>query len=254
MESNVANSTRANPSFSSFHCRDCQEEFNVDGKRVTKNSRSITLNKKNSKGRVYVNIRNTTSFTEDQISEMLTSALPGVVPDFDLTVSNRHTDRYHGTCYPYGCNLRKDPDKPLIIARVTADDTAFPMWTVDPGIADQDEEDLGLRRLAAEGSRRLRRRGYIRTLLRSRQECLLYILAHELKHLKQRDSKSGWIWGSRGKRYSERDADAFAIRVVRAWRRRKVAHEAEMALQRAGSFLSLRLANLTIAILGRCLH
>lgn len=189
---------------------------------------------------IVANLWNTTDFTEYQIAEMLTSALPGAVPNFDLTVSNRHADRYRGTCYPYGCSLRDDPDKPLIIARVTADESAFPLWTVDAPTAETDQE-RGRRRLAAESGRRVRRRGYIRMLLRNREECLLYILAHELKHLKQRDIKSGWIWGSRGKRYSERDADAFAIRVVRAWRRRKARQESEVALGRAAPFLfSLR--------------
>jgi hypothetical protein len=186
---------------------------------------------------IIANLRNTTTFTESLIAEMLQSSLPGVVPDFDVTVTNRHADRYRGKCYPYGCGLRReDPDKPLIIARVTADDNAFPTWTIEKAASETDHEP-SRERLTGEDGRRIRWRGYIGTLLRDREECLLYVLAHELKHLKQRDCKTGWIWGSRGKRYSERDADAFAIRVVRAWRREKALSETEVALQRAASFL-----------------
>jgi hypothetical protein len=142
---------------------------------------------------IIANLRNTTDFTESLIAEMLQSSLPGVVPDFDLTVTNRHADRYRGTCYPYGCRFRReDPDKPLIIARVTADDNAFPIWTIKEDALEANQEP-NCRRLTSEGGRHIRRRGYIGTLLRDREECLLYVLAHELKHLKQRDCKTGWI-------------------------------------------------------------
>lgn len=186
---------------------------------------------------IVANLRNTTDFAEDLIADMLESSLPGVVPDFDLSVTNRHADRYRGVCYPYGCRLRKDSDKPIIIARVTADDNAFPIRTLAEETSDTGQ-DPDRKRLTGEGSRHRRRRGYIGILIRNREECLLYVLAHELKHLKQRDCKTGWIWGSRGKWYSESDADAFAIRTVRAWRKRKAVTEGEMAFQRAASFLS----------------
>lgn len=50
-------------------------------------------------------------------------------------------------------------------------------------------------------------------------ECAVYLLAHELRHCWQSKVKSGHrVWGSRGK-FSERDADAYAINAVRRWRR-----------------------------------
>lgn len=56
----------------------------------------------------------------------------------------------------------------------------------------------------------------------SRTEALLHILAHELRHLWQRKVRRGRrVWGSRG-RYSERDADCYALRVVRSYRREGV--------------------------------
>lgn len=54
----------------------------------------------------------------------------------------------------------------------------------------------------------------------SAEEAMLYILAHELRHLWQRKVPRGWrVWGARG-RYSERDCDCYALGVVRRWRRR----------------------------------
>lgn len=57
--------------------------------------------------------------------------------------------------------------------------------------------------------------------LASLEERVVYIAAHELRHMWQRKArnKAGYAWGARG-RYSEIDADSYAIRMTRAWRRR----------------------------------
>src|SRR4029077_14185729 len=53
----------------------------------------------------------------------------------------------------------------------------------------------------------------------SREEAAVFIIAHELRHLWQRKIKSGYrVWGARGQ-YSERDCDAYAIRMLRQWRK-----------------------------------
>jgi hypothetical protein len=65
------------------------------------------------------------------------------------------------------------------------------------------------------------RKGYLpRPALGNRTEALVYVLAHELRHLWQgRVHRGRRVWGSRGQ-YSERDADAYAIHKLREWRRR----------------------------------
>lgn len=51
-------------------------------------------------------------------------------------------------------------------------------------------------------------------------EMIVYIAAHELRHMWQHLHPRGWrAWGSRG-RYSEVDTEAYAIKMLRAWRRR----------------------------------
>ena len=55
-----------------------------------------------------------------------------------------------------------------------------------------------------------------------RTELLVVIMAHELRHLwqgRRRANRRGYVWGARG-RYSEVDTEAYAIRMLRAWRRR----------------------------------
>lgn len=62
--------------------------------------------------------------------------------------------------------------------------------------------------------------GYISSLELSREESLVHVLSHEMRHYWQinHPGKRGKIWGAKGK-FSERDADAYAIRMTRAWRR-----------------------------------
>jgi hypothetical protein len=65
-------------------------------------------------------------------------------------------------------------------------------------------------------------RGYLPSVEYTREEAVVYLVAHELRHLyqglhpsRQRDR----VWGARGQ-FSERDADAYAISRVRHWRRK----------------------------------
>jgi hypothetical protein len=58
--------------------------------------------------------------------------------------------------------------------------------------------------------------------LRNRVEALVFIAAHELRHLWQSKVKRGRrVWGARGQ-MSERDADAYAIRMLRQWRQKHI--------------------------------
>lgn len=53
----------------------------------------------------------------------------------------------------------------------------------------------------------------------SRMETLVMVMAHELRHLWQAKVRKGWrVWGSRGV-FSERDADAYGMRMLRRFRR-----------------------------------
>lgn len=63
--------------------------------------------------------------------------------------------------------------------------------------------------------------GYLPVDLGSRVECLVYILAHELRHLWQakfRGKPRGMVYGAKG-RFSERDACAYGMQMLRRYRR-----------------------------------
>jgi hypothetical protein len=66
-------------------------------------------------------------------------------------------------------------------------------------------------------------KGYIGTRLYSLAEAAVFVVAHELRHLWQAKVKRGWrVWGAKGQ-FSERDADAYAIQMVRRYRRGELA-------------------------------
>ena len=63
--------------------------------------------------------------------------------------------------------------------------------------------------------------GYLGIALGNRREAIVAVLAHELRHLWQAKAKGkprGMVYGAKG-RMSERDADAYALQMLRRYRR-----------------------------------
>jgi hypothetical protein len=61
--------------------------------------------------------------------------------------------------------------------------------------------------------------GYINHFILSREEELIHVLSHEFRHFWQKNhpGRRGRVWGARGQ-FSDKDADAYAIRKTREWR------------------------------------
>jgi hypothetical protein len=200
--------------------------------------------------KILVYLKNTTKYSDREIARILEFSMPIGVPDFDATVTKRFQDRFRGTGYPFGCWLHKvNRYKPLIIARISGNEDFFLYW-VERG--DSRREAKRLTTVGTDRSvfrpHKLKRRGYVSTLLSSTQECLIYVIAHELRHLYQAKYKAGWVYDSKGKRSSERDADAYAIAKVREWRRKNMAREVEQAFFAASIFLSPTLLRITVVL------
>lgn len=144
-------------------------------------------------------IRNSTDLPDTLIRDLVRVVTPPGVVSFDVRVTNARDRRARGVAYHEGHGSHDRPC-PFVIVRVPRTDTGS-RFTFNAGVG------------------RRRRKGYLTISMGSRAEVLVVLLAHELRHLWQARVKRGRrVWGSRGQ-FSERDADAYALRALRRFRR-----------------------------------
>ena len=145
-------------------------------------------------------LTNNTDFPDKRIREIIEFVRPNGISNFDVMIKNSRTCLYGGRCYYNGSSFHRTTN-PFIVVSITKDEGCFPLYKTNK-----------------KGS------GYINSLLLSREEAVVYLIAHELKHLWQAKVKRGRrVWGARGQ-FSERDADRYAIRKTREWRSQKYTH------------------------------
>jgi hypothetical protein len=145
-------------------------------------------------------LTNNTDFPDKRIREIIEFVRPNGISNFDVMIKNSDTCLYRGRCYYNGSSFHRTTN-PFIVVRITKNEGCFPLY-----------------RTTKKGS------GYIPSLLLSREEALVHLIAHELKHLRQARVKRGHrVWGARGQ-FSERDADRYTIRKTRKWRSQKYIH------------------------------
>lgn len=143
-------------------------------------------------------LKNYTDIPDDKIREIISFVRPARISNFDVRISNSKRWTHCGGCYVDGANCHATVN-PFIVVRITQNESYFPMYTTHK-----------------------KGKGYIDHLLLSREEAVILLTAHELRHLWQKRIRKGHrVWGARGQ-YSDRDADAYAIKKVREWRRRSM--------------------------------
>lgn len=139
---------------------------------------------------------NTTTLDTALLRDVIRFVCPPGVAGFDVRLSNCSNGAFKGRAYPEGSSWH-DRRATWFINLYIGPAALFPR-TPRPPV----------------------RSGYLPTpWLRDQTEALVYLCAHELRHLWQgRVPRGRRVWGARGQ-YSERDTDAYAIRMLRAWRR-----------------------------------
>jgi hypothetical protein len=140
-------------------------------------------------------LRNTTDIPDWLVKSVEEFVMPpGGVGAYDIELRNSG-GRFAGAAYHKGSGYHTTA-RPFIVLRVGS---GFPC-----------------------GPRIKFRPGYLPTpALASKVEAMVYVYAHELRHLWQARVKKGRrVWGARGQ-FSERDADAWGIHCLRRWRREK---------------------------------
>lgn len=143
-------------------------------------------------------VRNTTTVSTDDLREIIRFVCPPGIHGFDVRLNNAKGYPFAGAAYPEGSGCH-DRACAFVVLRI-GPETLFPRPPRPPAPA---------------------RAGYLPTpWFASRTEVLVYLTAHELRHLWQAKVKRGRrVWGARGQ-FSERDADAYALRMLRKWRQR----------------------------------
>lgn len=139
-------------------------------------------------------LKNYTDIPNEEIRAIIAAVRPSGIANFDVRVSN--CDRAgRGRAYSKG-SVYHDRACPFIVVSIA-------------------KTDAKARCILPGGN------GYLPMEWGSRREALVVLLAHELRHLWQGRSgakRRGMVYGARG-RMSERDADAYALQMLRRYRR-----------------------------------
>jgi len=145
-------------------------------------------------------LENYTTVPDATLREIIRFACPPGVSGFDLAVKNS-SGGYRGRAYSRGTGYHERAGRcpPYIIVGRWKEQPL--RWLKPYKFCDWKSAYLGV-------------------TVYSDVEAIVYIVAHELRHLWQERVKRGHrVWGARGQ-HSERDADAYALHVLREWRRK----------------------------------
>lgn len=143
-------------------------------------------------------LKNYTDIPSDEIRAIIRAVCPPGVNGFDVRISNRTRGKGgRGSAYYAGSGYHDRPCPFIVVAIAKTEQSA---------------RVLGINSVKLG-------RGYLQFATGSRRELLVTIIAHELRHLWQSKVKRGRrVYGARGQ-FSERDADAYALQMLRRYRR-----------------------------------
>ena len=143
-------------------------------------------------------LSNSTDISNSTIRAIVRAVRPAGISNFDVTIRNTTRKGCAGRAYTNGSGYHETAD-PFLVVRVARTDA------------------LARSIRQADG-------GYLPSVWGSRLEALLFVLAHELRHMWQaagQNPRRGMVYGARG-RFSERDADAYALQMLRRYRRGEI--------------------------------
>ena len=140
-------------------------------------------------------LKNYTDIPDETIREIIRAVRPAGISNFDVRVSNSQFGMA-GRAYSQGSGYHETA-APFIVCR----------------IAKTEKRARHIRKAYC---------GYLPMVIGSRLEALVILLAHELRHLWQAKHTRGKVYGAKGK-FSERDADAYALQMLRRFRRGELA-------------------------------
>lgn len=136
-------------------------------------------------------LENYTNLDSEWLRAVIRAVKPAKCSGFDIAFKNCGSG-HRGRAYTKGCSFSGRFDPYIIVALDKKE--RYPYKTTSQG-------------------------AYLGVVLYDLEEAAIFITAHEFRHLWQRWVPKGYrVWGSRGQ-YSERDADAYALQMIRRYRR-----------------------------------
>jgi len=131
-------------------------------------------------------IKNTNKiYNTDKIREFIKLVKPSGISNFAVTIQNTRDNHFYGKAFCSGKWLG------LRIGKCK-----LPAITYKP-----------------------KNSGYLKIQLFTQDEILIYVLAHELRHLWQAKHKRGYRYYNAKSQFSERDCDCYALHKLRQFRR-----------------------------------
>jgi hypothetical protein len=163
-------------------------------------------------------ITNTTKIPNDKIREIISFVRPSGISNFDVMIKNSGDSSIAGRAYTSGnCSYHATND-PFVVCRIPKPEPK----TIHGFKGSIDNPVTWIetnypKRLHTYQIGHLKGRRY---WIANQIEALVYVLAHELRHIWQAKmkNKKGYYPKSRG-RFSEIDTEGFAITKLRAWRK-----------------------------------
>ena len=160
-------------------------------------------------------IRNTTDIPTDLVREIIRFTCPSGVHHYDVELRNSG-DHYGGRAYVGGSSYHRNR-KRFVVLRIGTKPKAVCVSRLNGKPARIVYRPMFPFMLSPYQYGQHKGR---KVWIANRVEMLVYLAAHELRHLWQAKAKNkaGYAWGSRG-RYSEVDTEAYALNKLRAWRK-----------------------------------
>lgn len=141
--------------------------------------------------------RNYTDLPDDVCRKIYEAVLPSGLAAHDVEIKNNGSGGGRGMAYTHGSGYHTTA-RPFVVVSIPTTERAARVIR------------------HADGAR-----GYLPVVHGSRLESFVYLIAHELRHLWQAKAKGkprGMVYGAKG-RFSERDASAYGLRMLRRYRR-----------------------------------
>lgn len=159
-------------------------------------------------------ILNHTNLKDAKVGEIIRLVKPSGLGTFDIRISNTRQP-FCCNAYPEGCSFHGN-NRPLVVAKVNTNENLFPIrHYYPPIIVLRKSWNTSLRREEIVKSLEYSKK-YVDCVFLSREEALVYVIADGLRYISKSKRR---VWGAKG-RYSSLDAYAYALKMVRKWRRR----------------------------------